>query len=103
MLLVLRKILLDYSIRDSEWLILPTSFRLAFLKCLSLPSMEDVSLIRLTNFPFTSLLNNKCWTIKNSTVKSYRWSKDLFQMDSSEFDRRSISLESLSLQVCTIC
>ena len=100
MLLVLKRIsLYSYSTQKFGWPELPRNFRVAFLKCLRLPSMQGISLIYLTDFPFTSLLNNECKTIKNLTVNGHCLSKDIFQMDSPTGPARlnqSISLESLS-------
>ncbi len=50
MLLGLREISL-YFTQECGWLALPTSFRVAFLECLRLPLVQDISITNLTGFP----------------------------------------------------
>ncbi len=71
---LVKKIALNQQGRrgDFSWNILPEPFRQAFLKCLGLQSMEELSLAYVMNFPLSALKD--CKTIKKLTLR--RWKHD---------------------------
>ena len=58
---------------DFSWENLPETFRQAFLNCLALQSMEELSLVYVINFPLSALKD--CKTIK--TLQLRNWKHDL--------------------------
>jgi len=99
MLLALRQIALDHSstLLSFQWETQPESFRLAFLACLRLPSMQDVSLTFVAQFPFTSLLNDECKLLRELTLQSCTWrtSHTNVVTDGSSHPPRRLPFESL--------
>jgi len=67
----LREITLDHPSvwLDLDWEALPESFRLAFLDCLRLQSMQVVCLKHILRFPYRSALNDECKSIRSLTVR----------------------------------
>src|SRR6266545_8240703 len=78
MLLTLRQIAVNHSSAPLffQWEAQPKSFCLAFWTCLRLPSMRDVSLTGIRQFPFISLLNNECKFLRGLTLQGCSWIND---------------------------
>ena len=68
----LREITLDHPPSWLDWEVLPESFRLTFLDCLRLQSMQVVCLKRVIRFPYRSALNGECKSIRSLTVRGGR-------------------------------
>ena len=68
----LREITLDHPPSWLDWELLPESFRLTFLDCLRLQSMQVVCLKHILRFPFRSALNDECKSIRSLTVRGDR-------------------------------
>jgi len=101
MLLALRKIAFEHSDAHFffKWKTQPESFRLGFLACLRLPSMQDVSLTRVFQFPFSSLLNNECNSLRGLTLQGSYWTSYAnVAEDGSSNQNGSLPFESLCIQ-----
>ncbi len=73
MLLALKTIFLEHYY-EYRWNALPESFHLAFLDCLRLPSMVEVWISRVPDFPFVVVLTGGCKTITSLTLRDCLWS-----------------------------
>ncbi len=85
---MLRRITLTLEV-GSEWFMLHRNFRAAFVECLRLPSMIEVSILQGVGFPLNAFVN--CTSIKTLTFEG-----------PSTYDSSSLppQIESLSLRRC---
>jgi len=103
MLLALRQIALNHAAAQSffQWETQPESFRLAFLACLRLPSMQDVSLTRVFQFPWSSLVNfNEYKSLRGLALQGYYWTNRYANVaeDGLSNQNGSLPFESLCIQ-----
>ena len=67
---LVKKITLIQVLEEISWEVLPETFRQAFLKCLCLPTMKELSVEYIINFPL-SAQDNK--TIKILTLGGWKY------------------------------
>ena len=103
-LLALRRITLDHRSLHFGWEAQPESFRLAFLNCLRLQSMQDVCIKDVAGFPFMSALNGECKSIRSLTVHRGRPYKNPSQISGLDLDgpftNQGLPLKALRLARC---
>ena len=102
-LLALREITLDHSPHSFGWNAQPESFRLAFLDCLRLQSMQDVHINSVVDFPFRSALDGECKSIRSLTVRGgCSKPNQINNLDlDSPITNQDLPLKSLCLHNCT--
>jgi len=99
----LRKITLRHF--KYSWKELPDAFHRAFLECLHLPSMQDVRVSRVIDFPFMVVLSGECksitrLTVQNCSCKRVTWGQPHLKYDALYDRNRSAPFKSLCLENC---
>jgi len=98
----LRKITLRHF--KYSWKELPDAFHRAFLNCLHLPSMQDVRVSRVIDFPFMVVLSGECksitrLTVQNCSSKSVTWGQaHLEEKYDALYQNQSAPFKSLCLE-----
>ena len=95
---LVKKILIRLNCRgEISWEMLSKTFRQAFLKCLRLPSMKELSVQYVNNFPLSALKGSK--TIK--AVELVGWKCDpKMKVPGDTLPHPFLSIESLSIKSC---